>query len=469
MMGKLDVTSLNVAVEEILARILKGLECSVTSASTYDSESLHQSPKAKNGFSLDVLMTAKSSLKKYPLVISNLSEELRDIDGFSESLIHHILQTIDDSFLRSLVNNTRATEKTQSLAAHSSISVGLSSSRHAWKVLKILEMQKYTSMHPTTLAMVVDSRERSGNKRLIEHIGKVKKDLSENHHPHITHENLGHSDHDLDHFLQGTSKIHQMHTKKKAKRPRKSTGTHGFSIRENMLPLGDIIWVADNGSDDFILPLIIERKTVVDLASSIVDGRLYSQLDRLKLSGSPWIVFLVEGSMSDSEQCSVPEQSLRSALNTIALENKFLVFSVNNMRESILLLKYMSRNLISMFSTYPQNALCGEFTRRSYSEWTKYIKESDVNRRKSMCFYNMLSAIDGVGHESAEKVALTFRTALDLYRHFHRIVKIYDEIHAEFSLTTYKENTSNNAIKLCPGSASSAIFKAFYGSTNDQD
>ncbi|CAK4712404.1 unnamed protein product [Aphanomyces euteiches] len=68
------------------------------------------------------------------------------------------------------------------------------------------------------------------------------------------------------------------------------------------LNIGDMVWIARNRSrerngqpEEYVLDVIVERKNVSDLASSIVDKRYTEQKARLQESGLRYVVYLVEG------------------------------------------------------------------------------------------------------------------------------------------------------------------------------
>lgn len=89
----------------------------------------------------------------------------------------------------------------------------------------------------------------------------------------------------------------------------------GLSYEIKKLPAGDYI----------ISNLVIERKTFSDLVQSVMDGRLYRQLDKLYTEGKKTI-FIIEGShpaqawkvLKYAKPSADPEKMVRNILITIA-------------------------------------------------------------------------------------------------------------------------------------------------------
>ena len=70
-----------------------------------------------------------------------------------------------------------------------------------------------------------------------------------------------------------------------------------LTIEKKTLPLGDIVFVDDDGKE----LLIVERKSLSDLVASIKDGRYDEQSYRLIHSSGLYrhhIIYLIEGGMS---------------------------------------------------------------------------------------------------------------------------------------------------------------------------
>uniref|UniRef100_A0A182F4Y4 Crossover junction endonuclease MUS81 n=2 Tax=Anopheles albimanus TaxID=7167 RepID=A0A182F4Y4_ANOAL len=111
------------------------------------------------------------------------------------------------------------------------------------------------------------------------------------------------------------------------------------------LSVGDFAWIVrDDGGREFLLPYIVERKRLDDLASSIKDGRFHEQKFRLKQCGLPNVIYLIEH-LGNNRQVGVPEGSLtQAALNTYVQD--FTVKYTENHHHTVMYLSVMT-NLLS--------------------------------------------------------------------------------------------------------------------------
>jgi ERCC4-type nuclease len=131
------------------------------------------------------------------------------------------------------------------------------------------------------------------------------------------------------------------------------------------LPLGDII-ITTNQNDNLIDNVIVERKSLSDLAASIKDGRYEEQSYRL--NGLPHhnhnIVYLIEGDLSkfNSFKERIDKQTLYSAMFSINYYKGFSLMRSTSMDETAFILcnmaykigkdtnkqPYFSQNLLSV-------------------------------------------------------------------------------------------------------------------------
>ena len=436
---------INESIIITLTRLISAQETKRSPQKRLRSADEHDLYQSEDGFTLDMLISARSSIKKYPFSLRDIRGELMDVAGFSEHLISYLEQNLSALLLDHTAPKLTKCMKPEIVCAQRSPMIGS---------IETLRKYKLTSKRPIDITLVVDTRERGKNKSFVEHLRNLnpkqrsfKPSINK-----IVSSNFngirGQCNEDL------VLRSHCRSTKK----PRVC---HKFSIKERMLPLGDFLWVYDHGGDECMIPLIVERKTISDLAGSIIDGRLHEQLNRLHICPSPWVILLVEGPLSDGEQCTVTDQALRSALTAVTQVHGFSVFCVNDMRESILVLKSITRRIRAMLQSFDLKNLSFRFPQENYMQWVKQVKQRDDERERSVCFYNMLCAIEGIGHEAAEKVALAFRSPLALFQYFESILRTDDEINAEFSLTAYESSSMEKPKKLCSAAASSAIFNLF--------
>jgi len=109
-----------------------------------------------------------------------------------------------------------------------------------------------------------------------------------------------------------------------------------LSIVSENLPLGDII-ICDNAGNEKI---IIERKTLQDLAASIRDGRYKEQAFRLNACNMPNhnIIYLVEGNLQYYKpfygKAPIDKYALLSSMVSINYYKGFSLFKTNHLDES---------------------------------------------------------------------------------------------------------------------------------------
>ena len=105
-----------------------------------------------------------------------------------------------------------------------------------------------------------------------------------------------------------------------------------IQVIQKQLPIGDIIICSDDGKEC----VLIERKTLVDMASSILDGRYKEQSMRLNACDvhNHNIIYLIEGSMNNYFSNRLERKSLLSSLVNIMYFKGFSVYKTNNVQES---------------------------------------------------------------------------------------------------------------------------------------
>lgn len=87
-----------------------------------------------------------------------------------------------------------------------------------------------------------------------------------------------------------------------------------------------------------------ERKTIVDFAASVLDGRLFRQAARLTRSGGP-AAFLLEGRWSDLAQGAMRREALQGALVSLSVVFALPVLRSVDPQETARLLVYAGQQL----------------------------------------------------------------------------------------------------------------------------
>ena len=84
----------------------------------------------------------------------------------------------------------------------------------------------------------------------------------------------------------------------------------GINVEMKMLPIGDYIVAPET---------IVERKSIQDLISSVFDGRLFDQCDRLK-NNFEFPIILVEGNINAIEDLTENPFVFYGAISSITID-----------------------------------------------------------------------------------------------------------------------------------------------------
>lgn len=106
-------------------------------------------------------------------------------------------------------------------------------------------------------------------------------------------------------------------------------------IRVERLPLGDYLWNRR---------VLFERKTLIDLATSLKDGRLLQQAVRLASSRMRGVMIL-EGTSRDLAGSNIRREALQGALVTMTVLFGIPLLRARDAEESVRLMWYTARQL----------------------------------------------------------------------------------------------------------------------------
>ncbi|MCX7049437.1 MAG: helix-hairpin-helix domain-containing protein [Candidatus Sumerlaeota bacterium] len=134
--------------------------------------------------------------------------------------------------------------------------------------------------------------------------------------------------------------------------------------------------------------LLIERKSLVDLAESIKDGRLFRQAKRLARAPIRGAVIL-EGTSRDLAQSEMRREAIQGALVTLALIYGLPLLRSQSPEETAQLMIYAARQIREVIS--------GALHRKGYRP-----------RGKSKLQLHILQGLPGVGPGRAEKLLAAF-------------------------------------------------------------
>lgn len=123
-----------------------------------------------------------------------------------------------------------------------------------------------------------------------------------------------------------------------------------FEVRR--LAVGDFLWICRDESQpdvELVLPYIVERKRMDDLASSIKDGRFHEQKFRLSDCGLHNKIYMIEN-RGNNTHVGLPLTNLLQAVTNTLIQSEFAVKFTDSNDDSMLYLSVMTNLLIKMFA-----------------------------------------------------------------------------------------------------------------------
>jgi len=152
----------------------------------------------------------------------------------------------------------------------------------------------------------------------------------------------------------------------------------GVKVELTTLPIGDYIVAPET---------VVERKSIQDLISSVFDGRLFDQCNRLK-ENFEHPAILMEGNVDAIDEITENPLVFYGALSSIALDFKIPIIPTPSASHS-------AKLLISMCAR--QNTNKGPFLKK--------IKKSDDMQRQQL---SVLCSLPGVGEKLATRMLEKF-------------------------------------------------------------
>jgi crossover junction endonuclease MUS81 len=153
----------------------------------------------------------------------------------------------------------------------------------------------------------------------------------------------------------------EIHAQADRERLEHKIGEGGVDYSIRTLDIGDILWIAKCGSEEFVLDYIVERKRMDDLVGSIKDGRFHEQkvlLRNLRLiqfrlmkSGAKHIIYLIE----DWAGYDVTPflEAIQTSISSSQVVNQFFVKRCGHINDTIAYLVRMSKYLSKLHRVSP--------------------------------------------------------------------------------------------------------------------
>ena len=166
------------------------------------------------------------------------------------------------------------------------------------------------------------------------------------------------------------------------------------------LDIGDIIYVDSENSD---IKCIVERKTLNDLSSSIIDGRYKEQKSRLLSSGNK-IIYIIEGLTKNNH--GVKYSTLLSAMMNIQLRDNITVIRTKDIKETSNILVMLKEKLPNI-----------DTKQKEYNSSIHISKKQ--NMTKELVFINQLSCIPGISDKISRDIYNIYPTMRDLILNYN--------------------------------------------------
>jgi crossover junction endonuclease MUS81 len=198
----------------------------------------------------------------------------------------------------------------------------------------------------------------------------------------------------------------------------------GYDMTLENLDIGDIQFL-DLTTKNIII--VIERKTLSDLSSSIIDGRYKEQKERLihSLKNNVRKIVLIEG--TDIENFTLPLKTLNSVIINTMIRDNIHIYMSKSKLDTIEFIENIILNISKYYEDLKKEIINGEV--KAYTNDFNCKTAKKDNLTTNICFRNMLSQIPGVSTTMAN-------IYVDKYKSMNNF------------LSTIKEETNNDKNKI---------------------
>lgn len=184
---------------------------------------------------------------------------------------------------------------------------------------------------------------------------------------------------------------------------------NGLSVRYDMLEVGDYALPGD---------ILVERKTVTDLVSSILDGRLFEQaLNLSKASSNP--TFIIEGNIKKGLTYFENVNAFWGALASLSYDFKLKVFFTGSPEETATLITVISK-------------------RKKEREEDVWVKPRKKKATLNELQIQVLTSFPGVGPATAKRLLRTLGSLREVFNAEPNILSTVGKMPIEKSMKVYE-------------------------------
>ena len=200
----------------------------------------------------------------------------------------------------------------------------------------------------------------------------------------------------------------------------------------NNLDLGDIIIKTDN------LELIIERKEITDLASSIRDGRLREQKIRLiRNYNKKNIIYIIEGDVtkenSSMKYNKITKYTIYSSIFNMLVRDNINIFMSSSIKNTIecieMLIKKIQKKTLKIIKYDNQNENNTQKQEQLYNQTIIENMSRPICTNKSknitpdIVYKSQLSCIPGISYTTAEAIEKMYPNMVNLINSLSQLDK----------------------------------------------
>jgi DNA excision repair protein ERCC-4 len=175
----------------------------------------------------------------------------------------------------------------------------------------------------------------------------------------------------------------------------------------------------------------IERKTAVDFAKSIVDGRLFDQASRL-VQAFEKVIIVIEGSIREAAKISnLKKSALIGAYITLALDMGIPILNTRDEEETAEVIKRVALRELKKSSMAALKKPVQKPTSSDVTEWQLYILQAfphigpKIAARILERFGSLVNFCNASLTELARIDGLSENKAAEIYRILHAVYKEY--------------------------------------------
>lgn len=209
---------------------------------------------------------------------------------------------------------------------------------------------------------------------------------------------------------------------------------------KQMLPVGDILF---NYGDKTLV--LVERKTLNDLHSSIQDGRYKEQKLRITDSKIPQKYYLVEGSLKAYKGPPADVDRLYSAILNTTVRDRIPVLRTEDLNDTIKTLAKIYNTLLMHGPLVLANSQVtvnqSNITDADYVETLRPNKKENLT--PDVCYLSQLAQIPGVSHTIASRIK-------ESYPNFRALLSEYGKTDDKTAKILLKELVLPNGRKIGP-------------------